>query len=58
MRVRLDIKNSKSQLKKMTKTLEKEREKLKEYHEAPEKCSQQIEEGKAKMKVLEVYGCE
>ena len=52
--MRLDIKNSKSQLKKMTKTLEKEREKLKEYQEAPEKCTQQIEEGKAKMKVLEV----
>ena len=55
--MRLDIKNSKSQLKKMTKTLEKEREKLKEYQEAPEKCTQQIEEGKAKMKVLEVLMC-
>ena len=60
VQVRQDIKNSKSQRNKMAKNFEKERDKLKEYEAAPDKCNKEIEEGKAKMKVLEVqilYTC-
>ncbi len=54
MRYRQDIKNCKNQYKKMSKNLEKEREKLKEHEDAPERCAKEIEEGKAKIIILEV----
>ncbi len=38
----------------MSKNLEKEREKLKEHEDAPERCAKEIEEGKAKIIILEV----
>ena len=54
VRVRQEIKNAKAQYKKITKNLEKEIEKMKEFETAPERCTKEIEEFKQKMKILEV----
>lgn len=53
VRVRQEIKNAKAQYKKITKNLEKEIEKMKEFETAPERCTKEIEEFKQKMKILE-----
>ena len=50
-----DLKNAKSSLKKMTKSLEKEREKLAELEATPDKCRKEISEMEKKLKILEVY---
>ena len=49
-----DLKNSKSSLKKLTKSLEKEREKLAELEATPEKCQKEIKDMEKKLKILEV----
>ena len=48
------MKNSKNSLKKLTKSLEKEREKLAELEATPERCQQEIKEMEKKLKILEV----
>ena len=52
--VRQDLKNTKLQLKKTNKTLEKEKEKLIELETAPEKHTKEILECEKKLKILEV----
>ena len=49
-----DMKNAKSSLKKLTKSLEKEREKLAELEATPERCQKEIAEMEKKLKILEV----
>lgn len=51
-----DLKNSKASLKKMAKSLEKEREKLSELEAAPGKHQKEIQEMEKKLKILEVSG--
>ena len=48
------MKNAKSSLKKLTKSLEKEREKLTELEATPERCRKEIAEMEKKLKILEV----
>ena len=48
------MKNAKSSLKKLTKSLEKEREKLAELEATPERCQKEIAEMEKKLKILEV----
>ena len=48
------MKNAKSSLKKLTKSLEKEREKLTELEATPERCQKEIAEMEKKLKILEV----
>jgi flagellar biosynthesis chaperone FliJ len=49
-----DMKNAKSSLKKLTKSFEKEREKLGELEATPERCQKEIAEMEKKLKILEV----
>ena len=48
------MKNAKSSLKKLTKSLEKEREKLSELEATPERCQKEIGDMEKKLKILEV----
>ena len=52
-----DMKNAKSSLKKLTKNLEKEREKLSELEATPERCQKEIVDMEKKLKILEVCMC-
>ena len=49
-----DLKHSKASLKKMAKSLEKEREKLSELEAAPGKHQKEIQDMEKKLKILEV----
>ena len=49
-----DMKNAKSSLKKLAKSLEKEREKLTELEATPDRCQKEIADMEKKLKILEV----
>ena len=51
-----DLKNTKNNLKKMAKSLEKEQEKLVELEATPDKLSKEVEQLKKKLVILEVRG--
>ncbi|XP_019848995.1 PREDICTED: structural maintenance of chromosomes protein 4-like [Amphimedon queenslandica] len=52
-RLRQDLKNGSSQLKKTKKLLEKEREKLQDFEATPERSEREIKESETKLKILQ-----
>ena len=54
-RLRQDLKNGSSQLKKTRKLLEKEKEKLQDFEATPERSEREIKESETKLKILRVY---